>query len=148
LLLASHTRRVGLLHPVVVTMPEQFGFSVAVDGAWGVLVAGGELDLAADSALRAHLRELVDGGVRHVIVDLRQVSFMDSTGLGVLVAANRQLGDGEPARSLRLVCTNERTVKVFRLTGLLPRFPMHASVEQARAADDQHPVDPVGGASG
>ena len=116
----------------------QFDLSATTDGEWAVLALSGELDLATGPAVRECLHELVDGGVRHVVVDLRQVGFLDSIGLGVLVAAYRRLHHGEPAGSLRLVCTNERVVKVFELTGLLRMFPMHASLEQARAAEVPH----------
>jgi anti-sigma B factor antagonist len=121
----------------------QFDLSATTDGDWAVLTVSGELDLATGPAVRECLHELIDGGVRHVVVDLRQVGFLDSIGLGVLVAAYRRLHHGEPAGSLRLVCTNERVIRVFELTGLLLLFPMHASVEQARAANG-HPAGPSG----
>jgi len=38
--------------------------------------------------------------------------------------------------SLRLVCTQERILKIFRITGLTKVFPIHASVEEAVAATD------------
>ena len=121
----------------------QFGLSATTDGEWAVLAVSGEVDLATGPALRERLLELADGGARHVVVDLRQVHFMDSVSLGVLVAASRRLRDAEPAGSLRLVCTNEQVIKAFVLTSLLPMFPMHASVEQARAAAD-HPAGSSG----
>jgi len=117
-------------------MPHQFDLSATTDGEWAVLAVSGEVDLATAPALRGCLHELADGGARHVVVDLRQVSFLDSIGLGVLVGAYRRLRDAEPAGSLRLVCTNERVTKLFALTGLLGLFPVHATVEQARAAGD------------
>ncbi len=126
----------------------QFDLSATTDGRWAVLTVSGELDLATAPALRECLGEVIDGGVRHVVVDLRQVGFLDSIGLGVLVGAYRRLHHGEPVGSLRLVCTNERVVRVFELTGLLLLFPLHASVEQARAAADDHPAGPSGGGDG
>jgi anti-sigma B factor antagonist len=78
-----------------------------------------------------------------VVVDLQQVGFLDSVGLGGLVAARQRLHGGEPAGSLRLACTDQRVVKLFALTGLLRPFPLYASVEQARAAGDQ-PAGPSG----
>lgn len=121
----------------------QFDLSATTDGQWAVLTVSGEVDLDAGPALRECLHQLTDGGVRHVIVDLRQVGFLDSVGLGVLVGADRRLRDANQPGSLRLVCTNQRVIKVFALTGLLGLFPMHASVEQARAA-----ADPPSGHSG
>jgi len=94
----------------------QFGLSATTDGEWAVLAVSGEVDLATGPALRERLLELADGGARHVVVDLRQVHFMDSVSLGVLVAASRRLRDAEPAGSLRLVCTNEQVIKAFVLT--------------------------------
>lgn len=121
----------------------QFDLSATTDGEWAVVALSGEVDLATGPAVRACLHELVGGGARHVVVDLRQVSFLDSIGLGVLVAGYKLLRERDPAGSLRLVCTNERVVEVFALTGLLRMFPMHASVEQARAADQHDPAGPA-----
>ena len=126
----------------------QFDLSATTEGEWAVLAVSGEVDLATAPALRECLGELAAGGVRHVVVDLRQVSFLDSIGLGVLIAASRRLRGGEPAGSLRLVCTNERIVKLFVLTGLLGMFPMYASVEQARAAGDPRAPGPSGQSGG
>jgi anti-sigma B factor antagonist len=120
-----------------------FDLSATTDGEWAVLTVSGEVDLATGPLVRECLHELAGGGVRHVVVDLRQVSFLDSIGLGVLVAAYKLLRDRDPPGSLRLVCTNQRVVKVFALTGLLRMFPMHASVEQARAADEHDPAGPA-----
>jgi anti-sigma B factor antagonist len=122
----------------------QFDLSATTDGEWAVLAVSGEVDLDTGPGAARVLHELAGGGGRHVVVDLRQVSVLDSSGLGVLVAAYRRLRGGQPAGSLRLVCTNERVIKVFALTGLLRMFPMHATVEQARAADDPRASDPSG----
>jgi anti-sigma B factor antagonist len=126
----------------------QFRQAAMIDGDWAVLALSGEVDLATAPAVRTRLGELADSGVRHMVVDLRQVGFLDSIGLGVLVAARKRLREGKPAGSLRLVCTNERVVELFRLTGLLRLFPVHASVEQARVAARQAGGPPVGTGSG
>jgi anti-sigma B factor antagonist len=129
-------------------MPQEFDLSVTSDGEWAVLAVSGEVDLATAPAVRECLNGLAGGGVRHVVVDLQGVDFLDSVGLGVLVAASRRLRAAEPAGSLRLVCTNQRVVKLFALTGLLRLFPIYASVEQARAADDPPPAGPSGNDGG
>jgi anti-sigma B factor antagonist len=61
-------------------------------------------------------------------------------GLGVLVAAHKRLLAGEPPGALRLVYTNQRILKLLRITGLLGLFPLHATVEQARAVGGHHPA--------
>ena len=125
-----------------------FDLSATTEGESAVLTLSGELDLATAPAVRECLNELVGGGARQVVVDLRQVDFLDSIGLGVLVGAYRRLREREPAGSLRLVCTSERVIRVFELTGLLLLFPMYASVEQARAAGGHYPAGPSGGDGG
>ena len=62
---------------------------------------GGELDLATCPRLQAVVVDLVDRGCHQLIVDLEQVSFLDCTGIGVLVAARRRVQ--AHGGSLRLV---------------------------------------------
>jgi anti-sigma B factor antagonist len=60
------------------------------------------------------------------------VEFLDSTGLGVLVGGLKKVRahDG----SLQLVCSQERLLKIFRITGLAKVFVIHESADQAFAA--------------
>ncbi|MCW2545929.1 MAG: anti-sigma-factor antagonist domain protein, partial [Mycobacterium sp.] len=58
----------------------------------------------------------------------------DVTGLGVLVGGLKRVRAHEG--SLRLVCTQERILKIFRITGLTKVFPIHASVAEALSASD------------
>src|SRR5690606_25670313 len=73
-----------------------------------------------------------EGGATSVVVDLRRVDFLDSTGLGVLVGALKRLrlAGGQ----LALVCDSEKLLKVFRITALDRVFTLHDSVEAATAA--------------
>ena len=103
-------------------------------GEHTVLEVGGEVDVYTAPRLRERLLELIDGGVRQVIVDLGRVDFLDSTGLGVLVGGLKRVRAHEG--SLRLVCNQERILKIFRITGLTKVFPIHTSVEEAVAATD------------
>ena len=61
-----------------------------------------------------------------------KVEFVDSTGLGVLVGGLKRVRahDG----SLDLVCTRERMLRIFRITGLTKVFGIHQTVDQAIAA--------------
>ena len=65
---------------------------------------------------------------------MERVDFLDSTGLGVLVGGLKRVRahDG----SLRLVCTQERILKIFDITGLDKVFGLHDSVSAAIAAHD------------
>jgi anti-sigma B factor antagonist len=99
-----------------------------------VVVVGGEVDVYTAPKLREQLVDLVSTGNYHLIVDLEGVEFLDSTGLGVLVGGLKRVRAHEG--SLRLVCTSERILKIFRITGLTKVFPVHASVDEALAATD------------
>ena len=99
-----------------------------------IIEVGGEIDVYTAPKLRERIIELVDEGQYHLAVDLEKVEFLDSTGLGVLVGGLKRVRahDG----SLRLVCTQERILKIFRITGLTKVFPIHGSVEEAVSATD------------
>lgn len=103
-----------------------------VDGTTIVSV-GGEIDVYTAPKLRDKITELVAAGSHDLVVDLEAVEFLDSTGLGVLVGGLKKVRahDG----SLRLVCTQDRLLKIFRITGLAKVFAIHSSTESAIAAD-------------
>ena len=104
------------------------------EGDRTVLVVGGEIDVYTAPKLREKLIDLVGAGNHHLVVDMENVEFLDSTGLGVLVGGLKRVRahDG----SLRLVCTQERILKIFRITGLTKVFPIHDTVADAVAATD------------
>src|SRR5699024_6575935 len=96
-------------------------------GDWSVVGVGGEIDLATAPKLREHLVTIVEGGGRQVIVDLADVDFIDSTGLGALIGGLKRVRshDGE----LRLVCAEPRILKIFDITGLDKVFEIYADVD-------------------
>jgi anti-sigma B factor antagonist len=106
--------------------------SVSKHGEDAVPVVGvsGEVDVYAAPALREGLTELLQDG-RSVVVDLTEVGFLDSTGLGALVAA--RTAAAERGASLALVCTHQRILKLFTITGLDSVFSIHETVEDAVA---------------
>jgi anti-sigma B factor antagonist len=97
-----------------------------------VVEVRGEVDVYTSSVLRERLVELIVGGAKRVVVDLDRVDFLDSSGLGVLVGALRRLrtAGGE----LSLVCSNEKLLKIFRITALDRVFTLHGSVQAATTA--------------
>lgn len=103
-----------------------------VDGRTVVQVVG-EIDVYTAPQLRERLDAEIDAGRYDLVVDLSGVSFMDSTGLGVLVGRLKQirLNDG----SMRLVCSHDRVLKVFVITGLDKVFAIYPTVGEAVAAD-------------
>ncbi|WP_267245561.1 STAS domain-containing protein [Streptomyces sp. PR69] len=63
----------------------------ARQGGWTVLHVRGELDIASSPAVRQHVHDAVASGRRDVVLDLSEVFFCDSSGVGVLIAARRLL---------------------------------------------------------
>ncbi len=107
-----------------------------VDG-WTVVAASGEIDVAAAPMLREQLATLINDGTHQVVLDLENVDFIDSTGLGVLVGAVRRARaeDGD----LRIVCTNSRLLRIFDITGLNEVFTIDASVDRVVSASPDRP---------
>lgn len=99
---------------------------------WSVLSVGGEVDVATAPRLRERLIGLVNGEAYRIVVDLDDVDFIDSTGLGVLIGARKRVGvhDGD----VRLVITDARITKVFEITGLDRVFAIHETVASAVAS--------------
>lgn len=93
-----------------------FALSVmAVDGAATVRVIG-ELDSYTAPRLRAALVGLVSDGVRHVTLDVGDTSFMDSTGLSVVVGGLKRLR--EQGGDMVVSSPTHATRKLFEITGL------------------------------
>jgi anti-sigma B factor antagonist len=97
-----------------------------------VMTLGGEIDVYTAPLVRERLDAAVRDGRVHLVVDLSQVRFLDSTGLGVLVGRLKltRSRDG----SLRLVATEEKVLKVFAITGLDKVFEIYPTLDEALTA--------------
>ena len=96
-----------------------------------VVVARGELDLATVGRFRGALTERLAQGCTHLVVDLTEVTFIDSSGLGALVNAHRSLQ--RRGGRLRLVCRRPRVLRVLSLTGLDTLLAVHGELADAVA---------------
>jgi anti-sigma B factor antagonist len=100
--------------------PITLELSVSEEGSETVVRAAGELDVNTAPELREQLARLVSEGARKIVVDLTDVSFVDSTALSVLVSALKRLrqADGD----LELASPNPSVRRVFEITGLTRLF--------------------------
>ena len=96
-----------------------------------VVAVAGEIDLFTAPEFKQRVTAPIAAGIRHVVVDLTETTFVDSSSLGVLIGAHRRLR-GRGGR-LVIVCTDEAILKTFRITGLDGVFALTDSVEQALA---------------
>jgi anti-sigma B factor antagonist len=97
-----------------------------------VLDVVGEVDVYSAPELRERLSELLNASAPSLIVNLADVTFLDSTGIGTLVAGlNRAVQFGG---TLTLVSDHDRILKLFRITGLDTVFAIRATIEEAIAS--------------
>jgi anti-sigma B factor antagonist len=92
----------------------------------------GEIDISTAPRLRELLIDLVSKGSYQLVVNLDEVGFLDSAGLGVLVGGLKRVRAHEG--SLDLACPRERILKIFRIAGLTEVFGIYPAVDQAIAA--------------
>jgi anti-sigma B factor antagonist len=107
----------------------ELSLNVRSVGDRSVLDVVGEVDVYSAPELRERLSELLSAAKPNLIVNLSEVTFLDSTGIGTLVAGlNRAVQFGG---SLALVCDHDRILKLFKITGLDSVFVIKPSVEAA-----------------
>ena len=99
-----------------------------------VVSVAGEVDLYVAPELKQQLLDAVGRGATHVIVDLTETTFVDSTTLGVLIGIVRRLraNDGQ----LSIVCQDRNVAKTFELTGLDRVFAIYPTRDEAVAKLD------------
>lgn len=96
-----------------------------------VLAIKGEIDVSTAPELRDRLLAVAQAGRRVVVVDLSEVTFLDSTALGVLVSGLRRLR--AEGGDLRLVVTGRSVTKVLEITGLVEVFSIFETADAAVA---------------
>jgi anti-sigma B factor antagonist len=96
-----------------------------------VVALSGEIDAHSAPRIGSRLFGLADEGKSRVVVDLSDVTFMDSTGIGVLLNA---LGHFSLRHAtMVLVCPTERMLRPFQVTGLVSHLTIFESREKALA---------------
>ncbi len=108
--------------------------STLTDAAQVVTVNAERIDAAMAIQFKEDMRTETEGGHSRIILDLSSVEFIDSSGLGAIVAAMKQLGSG---RRLDLAGLTPVVEKVFRLTRMDTVFKLFPTLEEATAADVQ-----------
>lgn len=97
-------------------MNNDFSVVVHKQGGASVLAVTGELDLRTSPELEERLAGAFDSGAELVILDLRQIEFMDSTGLRVMLGAHQRAQ--ESGRRFALVRGADQVERVLTLTGV------------------------------
>jgi anti-sigma B factor antagonist len=98
-------------------------------GGATVLSVDGDVDAANAHFLREAVIEAIDSGSPVVVIDLAQVGYVDSVGLGTLVVSLKRAAEQRTA--LRLVVTSPQIEKVLKITGLLSVFDIYSDQQSA-----------------
>jgi anti-sigma B factor antagonist len=106
-----------------------------VDERTCVVAVEGDLDLASAPQLKLALVNLLDKGYGRYVLDLSQLTHMDSMGLGVLVGFHKRL-DRDARLALAGVPPKQR--KLLELTGLDTRFDSFATIDDALSLRAEH----------
>jgi len=92
------------------------------DGVVSIISVAGELDIATAPTLQSALDRVHMCGANHILVDLSETDFLETTGLRTLLTASRRsAGKG----SLSIVCPNPNVRRVFELTGVAELLVLH-----------------------
>lgn len=94
-----------------------------------VVAPTGRLDVAGAPTLKDAISEALKNGQPRVVLDMEGVSFVDSTGLGSVIAALKQIRSSQG--DLRLAAPNQQVRVVLELTTLDRVFPYFSTVEEA-----------------
>jgi len=106
-----------------------------LDGVRLITIAADRLDAAAAIRFKDDMRALTEDGPERILLDMSQVDFLDSSGLGAVVAAMKQLGGG---RALELAGLTPTVGKVFSLTRMDTVFTIYPDVPSALGDDYAH----------
>jgi anti-anti-sigma factor len=100
--------------------PEPFRCDVEPAHGRVHVIPHGEIDLSTVGMLESRLRELRETGFDHLVVDLRDVTFMDSTGLRLILSWDDDAR--AEGRDFELVAGPPMVQKLFEITGVLGRL--------------------------
>ena len=103
-------------------MQSHFRLEVRSAGRATVIGVSGELDLASSPALEEELDRVAASDSEMLIIDLRGLDFMDSTGLSVLVRAHQRAE--EQGRQLAMVKGPQQVQRLLSLTGVADRLTL------------------------
>ncbi|MDQ6804271.1 MAG: STAS domain-containing protein [Actinomycetota bacterium] len=112
-------------------------FSIQIDEAGDTVTIEfeGELDIATTAGADSELRRVEQSGARVIVLDLRGLTFMDSTGLRLLVSADARARDG--VHRLAIVRGPAAVQRVLELTGLDARLDVIDDPAEAGSGADR-----------
>jgi anti-sigma B factor antagonist len=114
--------------------PDAFRVDVHPERTVVRVAPAGELDLASVGVLELQLRELRDSGFDRIVLDLRGLTFIDSSGIALIVAEDRHARD--EGQGFTLIDGPPAVRRVLEICGLVPKLPFEPQVAALRCAPD------------
>ncbi|MET9952460.1 STAS domain-containing protein [Streptomyces sp. NPDC006339] len=102
------------------------------DAVTAILTVGGEMDVETATFVHHHIANQFLHGRRHLVLDLSALTFMDSSGLNVVIKGAREAR--ERGGDLHLVAPMPAVRRLLEITGLTVTTPLHADLDEALAA--------------
>ncbi|MFD0065242.1 STAS domain-containing protein [Streptomyces sp. NPDC056637] len=112
---------------------ESLMVSYDVVNGWTVVEIDGEVDAHTAPAIREAVINLLAEGHHHFVLDMTFVAFMDSMGLGVIVAITKRIREHEG--SLRIAAASGRILRIFNLSGMQESYEIYPSAAEATQSD-------------
>lgn len=109
-------------------MPPQLRVSTDQHGRWTVVRAEGEIDIASVEMLESSVSRIREGGVKCLLFDLEPVTFMDSTGLRVLVSSHQEMKS--EGGEIALVVGNGPVRRLLQVSGLEEGLAVYTSFDE------------------
>jgi len=106
-----------------------FRLEVRTEGAAAIIAVSGELDLASSPAFQEQLERISGPETELLVIDLRELDFMDSTGLSIIVGAHQRLT--EQGCSVSIVRGAQQVERLLDLTGVAERLRVVDTPEEA-----------------
>jgi anti-sigma B factor antagonist len=108
---------------------ESMMVSYGMMNGWTVVEVDGDVDAHTSGMIRDAVIKLLDEGHDHFVLDLDFVTFMDSMGLGAVVAIMKRIRGREG--SLRIASASSRILRIFEISGLRDNYDFYPSTEDA-----------------
>lgn len=96
-----------------------------------VLGVAGEIDVFTAPEFKSAINRAIESGITDMVIDLSQVSYMDSSGFGTLLGATKRVRP--KGGSINLVGCSEAIERMMKITRLDTVFNLFASVDEAAA---------------
>lgn len=101
------------------------------DGWLAVIHISGELDAYMADDVRERVEEVLGSGARWLLIDLTDVEYLDSTGLGIMVGAAKRANDRNG--DIAIVCHRPTVLRVFEISGTKELLNVVPTLAEAKA---------------